>query len=306
MRSARSHRAPRSGVPGLPSKRTIEAGVSSTPTRKFHIIQPVVVNQKTRSPSWASRCRCTYFRCSSRIPPWLWTIGLGRPVVPELKSSHSGCSNGSCSKLSGSSRGDELRRASRWRPGSRSAPPRRRSRRRCPPRPRCDRGRAAVAVAVDRQQDLRLDLREAIDHRPRAELGRRARPHGADRGRGEEGRDRLGDVGHVGRDAVARAHPEPPQPGGDAERSARAARPTSTATGRAARWRGGWPPRRRRGRGRSARRRTAATPGNHCAPGISRRPSTRSYGVEACTSKNSQTAPQKPSRSSTDQRHSSS
>ena len=25
--------------------------VSSTPTRKFHIIQPVVVNQKTRSPS---------------------------------------------------------------------------------------------------------------------------------------------------------------------------------------------------------------------------------------------------------------
>jgi hypothetical protein len=68
----------------LPSKRTIEAGVSSTPTRKFHIIQPVVVNQKTRSSSCASRCRFIFLRCSSRMPPWPWTIGLGRPVVPEL------------------------------------------------------------------------------------------------------------------------------------------------------------------------------------------------------------------------------
>ena len=119
----------------------------------------------------------------------------------------------------------------------------------------------AVAVAVDRQQHLGLDLREAVDHRARAELGRRARPHGADRGGGQEGRDRLGDVGHVGGDAVARAHAERPQPGGDPRRSARAARPRSTATARAARRRGGSPRRRRRGRGRSARRRSAARPG---------------------------------------------
>ena len=31
----------------------------------------------------ASTCRCSIFRCSSRIPPWLCTIAFGRPVVPE-------------------------------------------------------------------------------------------------------------------------------------------------------------------------------------------------------------------------------
>ena len=45
-------------------------------------------------------------------------------------------------------------------------------------------------------------------------------------------------------------------------------------------------------------------PGNHSAPGIERRPSTRSYGTEARMSKKCQTALQKPSRSVTDQRHS--
>ena len=52
-------------------------------TRKFHIIQPVVVNQKKRSSAWASTCRCSFFSCSSRMPPWPWTIAFGRPVVPE-------------------------------------------------------------------------------------------------------------------------------------------------------------------------------------------------------------------------------
>ena len=81
--SASCQSVPRSGWPGLPSKRTISASVSRTPTRKFHIIQPVVVNQKTRSPSWASTWRCIFFRCSSSIPPWPWTIGFGSPVVPD-------------------------------------------------------------------------------------------------------------------------------------------------------------------------------------------------------------------------------
>ena len=77
--AARSHST---SPAGLPSYRTIEAGVSRTPTRKFHIIHPVVENQKTRSPSCASRCMCIFWRCSSRIPPCPCTIDLGRPVVP--------------------------------------------------------------------------------------------------------------------------------------------------------------------------------------------------------------------------------
>ena len=64
--------------------------MSSAPTRKFHIIQPVVENQKIRSPAWASRWRCSALTCSSKIPPWPWTIGLGSPVVPLEYSTHSG------------------------------------------------------------------------------------------------------------------------------------------------------------------------------------------------------------------------
>ncbi len=82
--AARSHIVPRSGYPGLPSNRMIDASVSSSPTRKFHIIQPVVVNQNIRSPAWASRWSHEFFSCSNRIPPWPWTIGFGSPVVPEL------------------------------------------------------------------------------------------------------------------------------------------------------------------------------------------------------------------------------
>ena len=50
---------------------------------KFHIIQPVVVNQNSRSPSRASRWRLSFLRCSISTPPWEWTIALGSPVVPD-------------------------------------------------------------------------------------------------------------------------------------------------------------------------------------------------------------------------------
>ena len=50
---------------------------------KFHIIQPVVENQKKRSPACTSLWKCRYFRCSSRLPPWEWVLALGTPVVPE-------------------------------------------------------------------------------------------------------------------------------------------------------------------------------------------------------------------------------
>src|SRR6185436_4797641 len=68
---------------GWPPYNTIVAPASSPPTRKFHIIQPVVVNQKKRSPGERLWCSASDLRCSSRMPPCPWTIGLGRPVVPE-------------------------------------------------------------------------------------------------------------------------------------------------------------------------------------------------------------------------------
>jgi hypothetical protein len=74
----------------------------------------------------------------------------------------------------------------------------------------------AVAVAVDGKEHLGLDLREAVDDRARAELGRGARPHRADRGGGQEGGDRLGDVRHVGGHPVAGTDAHAPQPAGDA------------------------------------------------------------------------------------------
>ena len=63
----------------------------------------------------------------------------------------------------------------------------------------------AIAVAVDCQQHLGLDLREAVHDRARAEIRRAARPDRAEPGGGEERRDGLGDVRHVGGDAVAAA-----------------------------------------------------------------------------------------------------
>ena len=82
VRSASSHRTPRSGYAGLPSYSTIAASLCRAPTTKFHIIQPVVVNQNMRSPGRRSRCM-RFFSCSSRIPPCPCTIAFGSPVVPE-------------------------------------------------------------------------------------------------------------------------------------------------------------------------------------------------------------------------------
>ena len=81
--SARRHRADRSGCAGLPSYSTIVDPTSSPETRKFHIIQPVVVNQKNRSPGPRSQCNASALRCSRTIPPWPWTMPLGSPVVPD-------------------------------------------------------------------------------------------------------------------------------------------------------------------------------------------------------------------------------
>ena len=75
---------------------------------------------------------------------------------------------------------------------------------------------AAVAVAVDGEQHLRLDLREAVDHAARAEVRRAAttRSRRCD-AQARKRDDRLGDVRQVGGDAVARADAERAQAGRD-------------------------------------------------------------------------------------------
>src|SRR5690348_12911328 len=88
---------------GAPSYSTTAAPTAGPDIRKFHIIQPVVVYQKNRSPGPRSWCSASIFRCSSRIPPWPCTIGLGNPVVPEEYSTYSGWSNGTGANSSGSS-----------------------------------------------------------------------------------------------------------------------------------------------------------------------------------------------------------
>ena len=67
------------------------------PTRKFHIIQPVVVKKNARSPGRSPWWKLSPLSCSSRMPPCPCTIALGSPVVPEENSTHSGWSKGTCS-----------------------------------------------------------------------------------------------------------------------------------------------------------------------------------------------------------------
>src|SRR5882757_7903944 len=100
-RSANSHNAESDGWPGLPSNRTTVAPTNRPEIRKFHIIQPVVVNQKNVSPGPRSQCSANAFRCSSTMPPCPCTMPLGSPVVPDEYSTHSGWSNGTGSNASG-------------------------------------------------------------------------------------------------------------------------------------------------------------------------------------------------------------
>jgi hypothetical protein len=98
---ASRHSVPRSGCAGLPSYSTTVEPTKSPPTRKFHIIHPVVVNQKNRSPGPRSRWSASDFRCSRTIPPCPCTIAFGEPVVPDEYRIQSGCSNATGSNSSG-------------------------------------------------------------------------------------------------------------------------------------------------------------------------------------------------------------
>ena len=84
-RGASEETPPLRGAEGLPSKMQAVVPPSSTETWKFHMIQPVVLNQCRRSPvsTVGPRLLCRLLFSSTRtMPPWLWTMGLGRPVVP--------------------------------------------------------------------------------------------------------------------------------------------------------------------------------------------------------------------------------
>lgn len=74
---------------------------------------------------------------------------------------------------------------------------------------------AAVAVAVDGEQDDGFDLLEAVEDAAGAEVGGAGGPDAADGGGGEEGGGGLRDVGQVAADAVAGAHAEGAQLGGE-------------------------------------------------------------------------------------------
>lgn len=74
---------------------------------------------------------------------------------------------------------------------------------------------AAVAVAVHREQDDRLDLLEAVEDAAGAEVGGAGCPDSADRRGGEQRGDGLRDVGQIAADPVPRAYTEGAQFGGE-------------------------------------------------------------------------------------------
>src|SRR6202050_5837310 len=86
------------GYAGLPSYSTGTTSTSSALTRKFHIIQPVVVKKNMRSPGCTSIWNLSDLICSRIMLPWQWMMGFGRPVVPDENKIHRGGANGTCSK----------------------------------------------------------------------------------------------------------------------------------------------------------------------------------------------------------------
>ena len=84
------HSVPQSGTSprpaGLPSYRQRVVPPNKALTWQFHMIQAVEVAQWKRSPvsTLGPRllCSTSIFKASTITPPWLCTMGLGRPVVP--------------------------------------------------------------------------------------------------------------------------------------------------------------------------------------------------------------------------------
>ena len=217
--SATRHCQPGSGHVGSPSSITIDDRTRSAATSAFHIIHEVVLNQSRRPPGFRSQLNACALRYSSRMPPCPWTMAFGRPVVPDEKSTNSGWSKATGRNCERPGLGEQLVPGERVRnrvlavgdvhdvaQGGEGGADRRHL------LAAVDRA-VAEAVAADRQQHRRLELREAVDDAARAELGRAARPDRAEARRRRERHERLGDVRQVRDDAVARADAEPHEAG---------------------------------------------------------------------------------------------
>ena len=215
--------------------------MSSPPTRKFHIIQPVVVNQKKRSSALQVDVEAQRLEVLEEDPAVAvddrlrepgragavehpervvegdvregerLVLALGQEVVPGVAS---GAPRAAAPVEVGQD--DRPLEAAASRPAAPDdiepvvvAP--------------------AVAVAVDGEQDARLDLREAVDDAAHAEVGRAARPDRAEARARVEGDGGLEDVGDVRDDAVARADPRAGERGGEAARQRRELAPRRLA-----------------------------------------------------------------------------
>ena len=200
---------------------------------KFHIIQPVVVNQNSAVAGLRVEVQVQHLQVLEQDA----ALGLhdrlrqagraGRVEHPQRVVERD------------ARRTSAARRRRSARPSSSSprttVAQRRHRARRSRRAPRSGRTRCRCSGSRDGEQHLRLDLREAVDHaarrRSRASSSTRRRPASA----GQERRRGLRDVRHVGGDAVAALHAERAQPGRDPRASARAARPRSTRRPRAPR-----------------------------------------------------------------------
>ena len=202
---------------------TVRADQQAAEMRRFHIIQPVVVNQKNRStgaevvlqaPATSGarrRCRRARARCPSAAR---W--------CPRSTSTHSGWSNGTGSNASPASAcsvNSAQPTTSSCRPtlARDVVDPDRRAQRRELLAQRGDRradvvALAAVDVAVDDEQHGRLDLGEAVVHGAGAEVGRARRPDRAQAdAAAEEGDEGLDAVRGERDDPVAAARPRAPR-----------------------------------------------------------------------------------------------
>ena len=203
--SATRHCQPGSGQVGSPSSITIDERTRSAATSAFHIIHEVVREPEqaaARLQIPAERVRLEVLEQDAAVPVH---DRLRRPVVPDENSTNSGWSKATGSNSSGpgsaSSSSQESASGTACSPYGTCTTCRRRGQRGADRRDlvaAVDRA-VAEAVAADRQQHGRLELREAVDDAARAELGRAARPDRAEARRRRERHQRLGDVRQVRR-----------------------------------------------------------------------------------------------------------
>ena len=312
--SATRHCQPGSGHIGSPSIITIDDRTSSAETSAFHIIQEVVREPEQAAarlevPAERVRLEVLEQDAAVAVDDRLRQAGRARREQHEqrvvegdrLERERPGL--GEQLVPGDARRAPRARRRGRGRRGAASAGRRGSS---ATSLAAVDRA-VAVAVAADRQQHRRLELREAVDDAARAELGRAARPDRAE-ARGRRERDeRLGDVRQVGDDAVARADAEPHEAGPRARDLLAQVGERQLDRVARLRVRDDRDLRRRPRRGRAGARRSSAA-----RPGTSRRRASRRRRARCCTGRapsprrSPRSTPRTPSRSSTDQRHSSS